>query len=60
MCFMGRWSEERVISAAPDPSSLTAARKLAHPGPWSDTGSNDVLVWGKMPRQRKDSLPSEH
>ena len=47
MCFMGRWSEERVISAAPDPSSLTAARKLAHPGPWSDTGSNDVLVWGK-------------
>ena len=47
MCFMGRWSEERVVSAAPDASSLAAARKLAHPGPWSDTGSNDVLVWGK-------------
>jgi hypothetical protein len=47
MCIMGRWSEERVVSAAPDASSLTAARKLAHPGPWSDTGSNDVLVWGK-------------
>ncbi|MEV7662113.1 SWIM zinc finger family protein [Paenarthrobacter sp. NPDC089316] len=44
---MGRWSEERVISAAPDSSSLAAARKLAHPGPWSDSGSNDVLVWGK-------------
>lgn len=44
---MGRWSEERVVNAAPDASSLTAARKLAHPGPWSDTGSNDVLVWGK-------------
>ncbi|MEW9873118.1 SWIM zinc finger family protein [Arthrobacter sp. HS15c] len=44
---MGRWSEERVVSAAPDASSLAAARKLAHPGPWSDTGSNDVLVWGK-------------
>ncbi|MDR7161538.1 SWIM zinc finger family protein [Arthrobacter sp. BE255] len=44
---MGRWSEERVVGAAPDASSLAAARKLAHPGPWSDTGSNDVLVWGK-------------
>ncbi|YCH08750.1 SWIM zinc finger family protein [Arthrobacter sp. alpha11c] len=44
---MGRWSEERVINAAPDASSLAAARKLAHPGPWSDSGSNDVLVWGK-------------
>jgi hypothetical protein len=47
MCFMGRWSEEKVIGAAPDQSSLAAARKLAGPGPWSDTGSNDVLVWGK-------------
>lgn len=44
---MGRWSEERIISAAPDASSLAAARKLAHPGPWSDSGSNDDLVWGK-------------
>lgn len=32
---------------APDDASLTAARKLAKPGPWSDTGSNDTLVWGK-------------
>ncbi|WP_164199987.1 SWIM zinc finger family protein [[Micrococcus luteus] ATCC 49442] len=44
---MGRWSEEQVIGAAPDPSSLAAARKLALPGPWSETGSNDALVWGK-------------
>ncbi|MEV7605629.1 SWIM zinc finger family protein [Paenarthrobacter sp. NPDC089322] len=44
---MGRWDEARVISAAPDASSLAAARKLARPGPWSETGSNDVLVWGK-------------
>ncbi|MDR6505701.1 SWIM zinc finger family protein [Arthrobacter oryzae] len=44
---MGRWNEERVIGAAPDAPSLAAARKLARPGPWSDTGSNDVLVWGK-------------
>lgn len=47
MSIMVRWSEERVAGAAPDQSSLAAARKLAHPGPWSDTGSNDVLVWGK-------------
>lgn len=47
MNLMGRWSEERVISAAPDASSLAAARKLAHPGPWSESGSSDVLVWGK-------------
>jgi hypothetical protein len=47
MKIMGRWSEERVVSAAPDNSSLVAARKLARPGPWSETGSNDVLVWGK-------------
>lgn len=32
---------------APDPSSLAAARKLASPGPWSDTGSTEQLVWGK-------------
>ncbi|WP_307075578.1 hypothetical protein [Arthrobacter pascens] len=38
---MGRWSEEKVIGTAPDQSSLAAARKLARPGPWSDTGSND-------------------
>ncbi|QOD05093.1 SWIM zinc finger family protein [Pseudarthrobacter sp. BIM B-2242] len=44
---MGRWSEEKVVGAAPDPSSLAAARKLALPGPWSETGSNDALVWGK-------------
>ena len=47
MSIMVRWSEEKVIGAAPDESSLAAARKLARPGPWSDTGSNDVLVWGK-------------
>lgn len=36
-----------MIRAAPDPSSLAAARKLTQPGPWSETGSNDTLVWGK-------------
>lgn len=47
MSIMGRWTEDRVIAAAPDQASVPAARKLARPGPWSDTGSNDVLVWGK-------------
>lgn len=32
---------------APDDASLAAARRLARPGPWSDTGSTDTLVWGK-------------
>ena len=47
MCIMGRWTEERVIAAAPDQASVAAARRLARPGPWSETGSTDVLVWGK-------------
>ena len=36
-----------MLQAAPDQSSIAAAQKLARPGPWSETGSNDVLVWGK-------------
>jgi len=44
---MPRWNLAAVEKAAPDASSLTAARKLATPGPWSDTGSTDTLVWGK-------------
>ena len=44
---MDRWSLGAVEKLAPDPSSLAAARKLATPGPWSDTGSTDTLVWGK-------------
>ncbi len=44
---VSRWNLAAVEKAAPDASSLTAARKLAHPGPWSDTGSTETLVWGK-------------
>jgi SWIM zinc finger len=44
---MPRWNLAAVEKAAPDAASLTAARKLAMPGPWSDTGSTDTLVWGK-------------
>lgn len=44
---MPRWSIDAVEKAAPDTGSLNAARKLATPGPWSETGATDVLVWGK-------------
>ncbi|GAB7002728.1 SWIM zinc finger family protein [Nocardioides sp. AN3] len=44
---MTRWSLGAVERLAPDASSLAAARKLATPGPWSDAGSTETLVWGK-------------
>ena len=44
---MTRWTPHQVAALAPDASSLAAARRLARPGPWSDTGSTDTLVWGK-------------
>jgi hypothetical protein len=44
---MPRWNLAAVEKAAPDAASLTAARRLAGPGPWSDTGSTETLVWGK-------------
>ena len=44
---MTRWTPQQVAALAPDASSLAAARRLARPGPWSDTGSTDTLVWGK-------------
>lgn len=44
---MTRWSLGAVERLAPDASSLAAARTLARPGPWSDTGSTETLVWGK-------------
>lgn len=44
---MTRWTLQQVAKVAPDDSSLAAARKLARPGPWSDTGSTETLLWGK-------------
>jgi hypothetical protein len=44
---MGRWTRSQVEAFAPDARSVAAARKLARPGPWSDTGSTDSLLWGK-------------
>lgn len=42
-----RWTESQVTEVAPDAASLAAGRKLAVPGPWRETGCNDVLVWGQ-------------
>ncbi|QIG45016.1 SWIM zinc finger family protein [Nocardioides anomalus] len=44
---MPRWNLASVEKAAPDAASLKAAHRLAVPGPWSDTGSSETLVWGK-------------
>ena len=44
---MTRWTPAQVAGLAPDAASLTAARRLARPGPWSDTGSTETLLWGK-------------
>ena len=44
---MPRWNLAAVEKAAPDAASLAAARKLSAPGPWSETGSTETLVWGK-------------
>ena len=43
-----RWSTEQVHALAPDPSSLSAARKLATGGGWSQEGcgGNPLSVWG--------------
>ncbi|MDZ5661263.1 SWIM zinc finger family protein [Nocardioides sp. S-58] len=44
---MSRWTASQVTEVAPDAASLAAGRKLAVPGPWRETGCNDVLVWGQ-------------
>lgn len=41
------WSEQQIVAAAPDAASVAAGRKLAVPGPWSETGANDSLLWGR-------------
>jgi hypothetical protein len=44
---MARWTEAQVVKLAPDDSSVSAARRLTNPAVWSDTGSTEILVWGK-------------
>jgi hypothetical protein len=41
------WSAETVEALAPDTASVAAARKLARPSPWSDTGFDERAVWGR-------------
>lgn len=43
---MGRWSSEQVLALAPDAASGRAARGLATPRPWSQTGGDEHGVWG--------------
>jgi len=40
------WSVETVEGLAPDAASVAAARKLARPAPWSETGFDERAVWG--------------
>lgn len=43
---MERWTVDRVMALAPDSASQVAGRRLARPGPWTDVGWADTLVWG--------------
>jgi len=42
------WSAEQILALAPDASSQKAARGLATPGPWRDTGhsADPAALWG--------------
>ncbi|WP_203748264.1 SWIM zinc finger family protein [Cellulomonas chitinilytica] len=42
------WTAEQVLALAPDAASVAAGRKLAAPGPWTQTGASDspAAVWG--------------
>jgi hypothetical protein len=40
------WSAATIEGLAPDAASVTAARKLARPGPWSGAGHDEQMVWG--------------
>lgn len=41
-----RWGVDQVLALAPDAASASAARKLATPAAWSQTGAKGELVWG--------------
>src|SRR5438876_11119606 len=47
-----RWSVEQVLALAPDAAAQRAARGLAGPGPWRETGCRPLgnddtpIVWG--------------
>jgi hypothetical protein len=41
-----RLSTEQVIALAPDSASIAAARKLASPASWTQSGADDAAIWG--------------
>jgi hypothetical protein len=43
---VGGLGVEQILALAPDAASVKAARGLARPGPWSDTGATETLLWG--------------
>ncbi len=51
---MARWGIDQVLALAPDDSAKKAAKGLTSPSKWSDTGSTDVLVWGKCQGSGKE------
>ena len=53
------WSEQQIVAAAPDTASVAAGRKLAVPGPWSETGANDSTALGPLSGQRQHALPGQ-
>nr|WP_095874507.1 SWIM zinc finger family protein [Streptomyces sp. TLI_235] len=42
-----RWSNEHVLSLAPDQASLKAAGKLSAPAPWTGAGWGGGALWGE-------------
>src|SRR4051794_33589409 len=41
-----QWTTATVEGLAPDAASIAAARKLARPAPWSETGRDERALWG--------------
>lgn len=44
---MPTWTQEQIISLAPDPASAKAGRELASPRKWQNAGHNDKALWGE-------------
>ncbi|MEO5953658.1 MAG: DUF5691 domain-containing protein [Chloroflexia bacterium] len=44
---MPTWTQEQIISLAPDPASAKAGRELASPRKWQNAGHNEHALWGE-------------
>ncbi|MCX5689572.1 MAG: SWIM zinc finger family protein [Planctomycetota bacterium] len=51
---MQPWSEDRILSLAPDAASASAGRALAIASKWSGIGSSDRALWGLCQGSGKD------